>query len=513
MPGKKSYLTVALVLVILPFLVTSYKYYSQSISLEDIIPREVYEVTLELDVAEPDADAFIKVFVPQSDHRQRIENVEWNGDSLELEVAISDAGKRLRWNIHDAKDHLYSLRFDVEGRRVEYNIPTDSPFETKYADSMESFLLSEPFIQSSHSSIDSLARTMKNETILATLKANYDYVNGLQDSYTRVLTDAVSALESNRASCNGKSRLFVALCRAQGLPARVVGGAILEHVQKRTSHLWTEVYYMNTWIPFDPTNGHFATLPAHYLELYTGDEFLLTHNPELNFDYQFIINKKYRTLTSEVKGPQLWPLLQDMHLSLNLLRTILLLPLAALIIAIFRNVVGLKTFGILLPALIGLALVNVDIGIGLLAFLIVTMVVTLLHSVLERWSLLHVPKVVIILTCCILTLMALGFIGVAMEWEAGELMIYLPIVIISITAERFAKVLTEENLRDALNMMVNTFVLALLTCLIFQSRILLGIFLTYPEQYLTILFLMLVLGRWIGLRVSEYGRFAPSLNT
>ena len=253
-------------------------------------------------------------------------------------------------------------------------------------------------------------------------------------------------------------------------------------------------------------------LPANYLQLYIGDKFLFSHNKNLDFDYQFIIEKKYQTMEADkARGPQLWPLLNVLHISMNLLRTILLLPLAALIIAIFRNVVGLKTFGVLLPALIGLALVNVSLSTGLLAFTVVTGLITLLHFVLEKWSLLHIPRVAIILTCVIMALLTMGLLGTQMNWEMGELMIYLPIVIVSITAERFAKVLTEETPKDAMKMLANTFAIALLTCLVFQSNVLLGIFLTFPEHYLTILFVMLLLGKWIGMRVLEYGRFSPSI--
>ena len=92
----------------------------------------------------------------------------------------------------------------------------------------------------------------------------------------------------------------------------------------------------------------------------------------------------------------------------------------------------------------------------------------------------------------------------------AEIGLRIELVIVSITAERFAKVLIEENINDALKMLLNTFAVALMTCLIFQSKVLLGIFLTYPEQYFTILFIMLFLGKWIGLRVMEYDRFAPS---
>ncbi|MEM9548279.1 MAG: 7TM domain-containing protein [Bacteroidota bacterium] len=512
MSGKKSYLIIAAVLLGLPFLISVYKYNENSIPLEELIPRDVYEVELELDMSDIPADSYVKTYLPQSDHRQIVRNHSSIGDSVEMQFFNEPSGLKAQWNLTGLDEVLYTYQYEVEGKEVIYEIPESSPFEQYFDDSMSIFLASEPFIQSTHPRIDALAQSLKDEHVLSTLQANFEFVNQIENSNTRVLTDAVSVLELNRASCNGKSRLFTALCRAQGIPARVIGGTILENIEKRTSHLWSEAYYNGTWIPFDVLNKHFATLPANYLKLYTGDKFLFSYNSNLDFDYQFIIRRKYKTFAeAQAKGPHLWPLLSELQIPLNLLRTIMLLPLAALLIAIFRNVVGIKTFGILLPALIGLALVNVDLATGLLAFVVVIIVVSLLHPLLEKWSLLHVPKVVIILTCVILTLLIMGSFGFFMEWEIGRQMIFLPIVIISITAEKFAKVLIEENSKDAFKLLGNTFGVALMTCLIFKSKVLLGVFLTYPEHYLTLLFVMILLGRWIGLRVTEYDRFAPSI--
>ena len=478
----------------------------------DIIPKEVFEVKLVLDIADVSDNSYIITYLPESDHRQSIRNALWSGDSLCMEFSNDESGMIARWETLGQEDILYTYRYEVEGKEVNYDIPKHSPFEKDWKQAPSAYLFSEPFIQSADPKIDSLSKVLKQSNVLSTLQANFEFVKRINTSNTRVLTDALSALELDRASCNGKSRLFTALCRAQGIPARVVGGTILENTTKRTSHLWAEIHYGGLWIPFDVLNDHFASLPAHYLELYKGDKFLFRHNKNLDFDYQFIIEKKYTSLSeSKIRGPHLWKLLSELHISMNLLRTILLLPLAALLIAIFRNVIGIKTFGILLPALIGLALVNVNLKTGLITFAIVILIVVILHRLLERWSLLHIPKVTIILTCVIITLLCLSSIGIQKDWETGEMMIFLPIVIISITAERFAKVLTEEDIQDALKMLINTFGVALLSCLIFKSKVLLGILLTYPEQYLTILFIMLLLGRWIGMRVMEYNRFAPSL--
>ena len=513
MLDKKSYLFVSLVLLIMPLCITIYKYTINQVSINDIIPREVYEVKLELDMAEIPSNSYIKTFLPQSNYRQVISHSKSSGDSLSMEKYWDDLNLGVRWEFDTLQNALFNYTFQVEGKHVKYDIPKQSPFESIFDQSIDTYLKSEKFIQSTHPKVVSLSNELKKSTVLETLKSNFGYVNAIKESNTRILTDALSALKLNRASCNGKSRLFTAICRAQGIPARVVGGTILENIRKRTSHLWAEVYYGGNWIPFDIFNNHFASLPAHYLELYKGDQYLFRHNKSLNFDYQFIISKKYQTLDeAKVRGPHLWLLLRDFHISMNLLRTLLLLPLAALLITIFRNVIGVKTFGILLPALIGLALVNINLITGLLAFAVVISLVTLLHMYLEKWSLLHIPKVAIILTCVIILLICLSCLGSVLDWVVAQMMIFLPIVIVSITAERFAKILIDENLNDALKMLFNTLGIALVTCLIFKSKVLLGIFLTYPELYLSILLVKLLLGRWIGMRVLEYNRFAPSLN-
>jgi transglutaminase-like putative cysteine protease len=52
----------------------------------------------------------------------------------------------------------------------------------------------------------------------------------------------VTAAKLGEASCNGKSRLFIALARRAGIPSRLVGGVILSTGVKRTSHQWVEAY-------------------------------------------------------------------------------------------------------------------------------------------------------------------------------------------------------------------------------------------------------------------------------
>lgn len=504
MKNKKAYKKVALVLLIVPFILALWKVNLHK-GIQGIAPKTIYSLEYEFDMSNLAERNFVKAYIPTSNYRQTVHTI--SGDAYQS-AEVNEIGTRARWNIEKKRDTLISYSLEVETRPVTFHLSKDMPFLSFVPDSLKSYLSSTDYIQTQDPSIVSLAKTLKKETLYTTLKANYDAVYNMVNSGTNVKTDALTTLRRGRASCNGKSRLFVALCRGQGIPARVVGGLILETVEKRTSHLWAEVFTGGQWIPFDVQNGYFAYLPAHYLDMYKGDKALIAHNPNIHFDYQFKMEKQYQlSQKSETQVATLWGLLQQTRIPIDALSVVLLLPLAALIVAIFKNVIGFKTFGVLLPALVGLALAKVDLLGGIVAFAAVIMVISLLHKPLLRLGLLHTPKLVIMLVCVVLTLVGLSIIGEKSNWSALSSALFLPVVIVSITAERFAKTLEEEQAIDAFKILGNTFLIAFVCCPIFSSRFLLGLFLTHPELYFPILGVLILLGRWIGFRISEYQRF------
>lgn len=107
--------------------------------------------------------------------------------------------------------------------------------------------------------------------------------------------DAVSVLNAERGSPSGRARLLVALLRAVGIPARLVGGLRLEDAaRKRATISWVEAWLGGKWVPFDPGNGHYATLPANHLALYYGDLPLIEHTAKLGFKYDMLIHQVTR---------------------------------------------------------------------------------------------------------------------------------------------------------------------------------------------------------------------------
>src|SRR5262249_20820060 len=88
----------------------------------------------------------------------------------------------------------------------------------------------------------------------------------------------------------------------------------------------------------------------------------------------------------------------------RLVEVLLLLPVAALIICVFRNLIGLNSFGTFAPALIGLAFHELPSLPGILVFVAILLVGWLMRRVLDHYHLLQVPRIALMLSLIMLVL-------------------------------------------------------------------------------------------------------------
>ncbi len=481
------------------------------------IPQEAYEVQYQF-TAESESPFYVKTYLPKSNRRQEIRNAANLAGALNFSVETVDAGKVATWRSEEKQAFNIGYSFTFVGKSIRFNIDKDLPLESNFDKNLAPFLVAEEHIQAEHEKIVALKEQLvgnKNNFVKPYLTAIYQHVLDIPAIQTAELTDALTTLELNEASCNGKSRLFVALCRAAGIPARTVGGLILQNGAKKTSHLWAEAYVYGTWIPFDALNGHFAKLPKNYLELYHGDEFLITRSADMIFDYQYIISKKavahpaleQAIASGKMAGYSIWTLFGNTALPFFLLRFLMLMPLAAVIVALFRNVIGMKTFGVFLPALIALSLLGTGFSLGIALFTSILLFVSLIHFPLERWGLLYTPKLVVMLTGVVLAFLVVLLLGKQFQPNGLSILSFFPLVILALTAERFARTVVEDGYFTALKILFQTLIVTSFCYLIFRSKSAQVFMFSFPETLLILVGIMLLLGRWIGLRLSEYKRF------
>ncbi|MGN0004421.1 MAG: transglutaminase family protein [Candidatus Gastranaerophilaceae bacterium] len=128
----------------------------------------------------------------------------------------------------------------------------------------EKYLRSEDRINSQNELIRTAAAKIPNsQTEADTVKNIFDFVVSHMKYNIKDANDvkgSVQALQTGTGICEEFADLFVALCRAKGIPARTVAGCDLPFVNYslayNNGHKWCEVYFDNYgWVLFDPTNN------------------------------------------------------------------------------------------------------------------------------------------------------------------------------------------------------------------------------------------------------------------
>jgi transglutaminase-like putative cysteine protease len=504
-------ISLAAVVVLLKILFWDY-------SFKRFLPKTRFEVTCMMSFEGFNEQVRLATYLPQSDERQTITEEINSSPSMGFRIEQSGAGKRGVWESDFASGSnqvLYS--FNYLGKSRKYLIDTTLILRNNYPRIFEEYLRATPEVQVDHPRIREIYQQIAGEEIhvVPILRAIHDYTHSLTPRPFKGVTDALTAAKLGEASCNGKSRLFVALARSAHIPSRLVGGLILENGTKRTSHQWVEVYISGEWIPFDPLNNHFASIPYNYAALYRGDEFLFSHTPDINFDYSFRIKSRLSAnplLMSELRthpfnAYELWEAFDNIGVPIGLLKIILLLPLGAVIVAIFRNVIGMNTFGVFLPALIAVASRETGLWYGLLAYLLVIGIVSLVHIPLDRWGILYTPKLVIMLVCVVILFLLISYFAIGTGMIALAYVTLFPIVVLTISAERFARTIEEDGFSHAMMITLHTVIVVIFAYYAMNSRSMEAMFLAFPEVFLAIIGLNILLGRWVGLRLFEYVRF------
>ncbi|TQV84400.1 sugar-transfer associated ATP-grasp domain-containing protein [Aliikangiella coralliicola] len=503
------------------------------ISLQDftrhLTPHSIYSLTLDMSFEQDDESINIETYIPQDAERQQVikESVVANGLGYLVREEVS--GRVAQWSgVATANNVQYKAL--VATQEVEYEIGDELIIPKNYPESLALFLSETNAIQISHPEIKSLWQLIQPENtrnVKAVLRSIYNYTyQQIEGAPFKGFTDALTALRLKQASCNGKSRLFVALARLNNIPARLVGGVILNEGSKKTSHQWVEVYVRGHWIPFGPTNGNFARLPANYLSLYLTDQVLFRHTADINFDYLFSIDKRL-VASSLYQIDQGQPndsdsqsgrsidsaainishLLLVMGLQPETIGLFLLFPLCTLLITFLRNVLGVKTFGVFMPMLVAAACTFTGFYKGIIAFVVILLISYLAHVILDRARLLKVPRLAAIITINTMVFIGgLSLIGTSSRLEFGMLSLF-PVVIISFIAERIHQMSSDENWLELIKVSLGTLLTIWLCFLILGSFMLEALFSFYPEFYLLVLVAQIYIGRWTGLRLSELYRF------
>ncbi|MHC4852162.1 MAG: transglutaminase-like domain-containing protein [Planctomycetota bacterium] len=245
-----------------------------------------FEVHYRVKVQAGTSRVMLTALVPQDLHnRQQVESLTFTPKPKK--VFTKGGEKYAHWDINAKADFTIKMRAKMLLRRNDLQMarararktPRSRPLPPK---NLKDYLAPEKFIECKHQSIrktameivakaraeanDRHAKTSGGGSAtgggtgggkaddIATIKALHAWVLATmkQSGYNPKEVGAAGALAARIGDCTEYSDLFVALCRARGVPARVVEG-YTSPWSNVPQHNWAEVWLDgHGWISFDP---------------------------------------------------------------------------------------------------------------------------------------------------------------------------------------------------------------------------------------------------------------------
>ncbi len=230
-------------------------------------------LTFNVDLSAQPAGQEVKLWLPYpvSDANQAVSNVRFGGDYDQAGVYTDRSHGTPMFYVHwpaTSKNRVLTFSFDVT--RDEIRRDLDAP-ETVWDPRDYAADLAPTTLGPTDGEIKKLADTITagQTTVLGRTHAIYDWIveNMYRDPATRGCGkgDVCALLNRPGGKCADISSVFVALCRAAGVPSREVFGIRLgkEPVVDVTGwqHCWAEFYLPGTgWVPADPADVRKAML-------------------------------------------------------------------------------------------------------------------------------------------------------------------------------------------------------------------------------------------------------------
>jgi hypothetical protein len=191
----------------------------------------------------------------------------------------------------------------------------------------------------------------------------------------------------------------------------------------------------------------------------------------------------------------------------SLVEFLLMLPIAAVVCSIARNIVGLHTFGTFAPALLGLAFRDATSPIGVFLLMVVLSIGWILRRGVSFLNLLQVPRASLMLGCVCTMLVGYIFWSNANGRPLADAIPFLPLVIVTGLIERFWLMEEEDGTPAAVRTMLTTLGVAIAVYAVARIAWVFEQATAYPESIGIVMAVQILVGRYTGYRLMELYRF------
>jgi len=513
---NRPVIVVGTALVAFGLSVFAYKHFGLGLHVVPSNPEGVWQVEAQI-TARSAGRGTVRAALPGNDGQQVVFDETSSSDRLTLAIDQEGPGRVGIWSGRLDGIHriVYSFRARLRGATFELPpAPTTLDVPKMVA---EQFLLPTSEFPSD---------TIKVEEALAelALPAPDDPAGRLRTVFAfiehRVATvsngssDALLTLAEREGNRVGKTKLLVTMLRGAQLPARMVSGLRLKERSAPDVEHWVEVWMGSGWVPVSAVDDFFAQRPKDLLALRYGPGDLVESVNVEAVDSQFNALKErlgpQELANMMIPENELFGSLSLYQLPLptqKALRLLLLLPLGALVVSVFRNFIGLRTFGTFMPVLMGVALRETNLMIGLAMLGIVVTIGVATRRLLDGLRLLVVPRISVLLCITILCVVGLALAGDGLQTRDFFAGVVFPIIVLTMVIERFSLVMAEEGVSEALRRMAHSLLIAVAVYPLFRSTTAEHLMFGFPELVFVVMGLLVWIGGYMGFRATDLIRF------
>ena len=309
--------------------------------------------------------------------------------------------------------------------------------------------------------------------------------------------------------------ILLAVLAQAGIPAGHLRGIRLEDGRRRqVVSALLEVYDGDSWLVFDPDNAS-QGLPDNFFVWQRGSEALLDliGGRKSRLEFALVSNSlPARSVVAMEQRLGRYALLDFSIYALpveqqGVFKGLLLIPVAALVVVIMRLLVGVKTSGTFMPILIAIAFIQTTLLIGLGIFLTLVAAGLWIRSWLSHMNLLLVSRISAVVIVVIFLMAALALASYKMGLDQVLSVTFFPVVILAWTIERMSILWEEEGPHEVLVQGGGSLLVAVLAYLAMSNRLVSHLTFNFPELTLSLLGIILLLGKYTGYRLSELYRF------
>ncbi|MGR5146184.1 inactive transglutaminase family protein [Photobacterium alginatilyticum] len=441
----------------------------------------------------------VKVSMAAPETQQGFTLIDESTSSPGYGVALidTDMGRRAEWSIREAT-----------GKQILY-------YKTQMLVDQQATYSSEPPKGATVSvSLDNPQQTAATALIGQARSLSADNIT-LARELIKQFNDKTNQNASLLLNSLSREQAIINLLSLENIHARIVGGLLLEDGRRRQSiNPMVEVWDGIKWQLFNLQTGQEGK-PDDVLVWNQQGHSLLDVIGGRNSNISFsIIAQDITPQQATREKVQAEDLLNFSIHSLPveeqaMFKTIMLVPIGALIVVFLRIIVGLKTSGTFMPVLIAVAFVQTQLVTGILGFLLIVGTGLVIRSYLSKLNLLLVARISAVIITVIMIISVFTVVAFKIGLVEGLSITFFPMIILSWTIERMSILWEEEGAKEVLIQGGGSLLTAVLVYLAMTNGLVRHLTFNFIGIQLIILALILMLGNYTGYRLSELRRFKP----